>query len=839
MTKNSEGYNHLKVEGYKTDYEYEPVNTGRGPVIRNQDRGGHGSKIKGDLETIQDEFQVIKETELPEDFHKDNVIYVEFFSETGVEPIFDKLDSDARQPGYKIVNVKKQTDPVNEKNYYYKVVVALEERGLNQFIQKINSYLNENTEYGEPKNKALFNNLNAIKKATIEAFWSEHEGQYPFPEMDKEVWWEVWFRRKDTNDEELEDARSKTINQLEAIEAKVGNQELKFPEHYIWLVKATPRQLADSLMFLDNLAELRKPRETADFFDNLTVFEREEFINEFQERIENHVTENSIAICLLDSGVNRGHPLLSQFLPTSNMHSYNEDWGEGDGWPGTGGHVTGMAGLALYDNLVHAFESTDQVRIYHQLESVKIINRNDPNDPELYGYVTQESANRPKIDYPERTRIYCMAVTDKDQSYSGRPSSWSSSVDAFTFDDTLNEDKQLFIVSGGNVVLNNAEEFKGKNLVESVHDPGQAFNSLTIGAYTELYHVDQNGNPGEAPLAEKGGMGPSNTTSFNWEESWPIKPDIVMEGGNLTQNLIELPSLSLLTTSKEFRTTYFQTFKDTSAATALASRFAAKLWQQYPELWPETIRGLMVHSADWTPQMTRNQNLTNITAEQTRAMLRSYGFGVPNYDDALYSASNSLTLIAEETIQPYQAGLNNIKYNEINFFELPWPVQVLKDQLTDTDVTLKITLSYFIEPNPGNRRYAIKYNYQSHGLNFNLKKAEEDFDEFYKRVSKTAREKDEQGKVIEKGFSGEKNWALGQNQRDKGSIHKDLLTTSGADLSTRNMIAIYPTTGWYKSRSKLNRYEDHVRYSLIVTIETEEENVDIYTPVVQEIGIPF
>jgi len=49
----------------------------------------------------------------------------------------------------------------------------------------------------------------------------------------------------------------------------------------------------------------------------------------------------------------------------------------------------------------------------------------------------------------------------------------------------------------------------------------------------------------------------------------------------------------------------FTTFEATSAASALASRFAAQNWVQYPSLWPETIRALMVHSAEWTEQMCR------------------------------------------------------------------------------------------------------------------------------------------------------------------------------------------------------------------------------------------
>ena len=41
--------------------------------------------------------------------------------------------------------------------------------------------------------------------------------------------------------------------------------------------------------------------------------------------------------------------------------------------------------------------------------------------------------------------------------------------------------------------------------------------------------------------------------------------------------------------------------------------------------------------------------------------------------------------------------------NECHFYSLPWPRAAL-ESLGEQDVTLKITLSYFVEPNPGSSR---------------------------------------------------------------------------------------------------------------------------------------
>ena len=39
---------------------------------------------------------------------------------------------------------------------------------------------------------------------------------------------------------------------------------------------------------------------------------------------------------------------------------------------------------------------------------------------------------------------------------------------------------------------------------------------------------------------------------------------------------------------------------------------------------------------------------------QKRALLRKYGYGVANYDRAILSAANDLTLIAEDELYPFR-----------------------------------------------------------------------------------------------------------------------------------------------------------------------------------------
>jgi hypothetical protein len=61
---------------------------------------------------------------------------------------------------------------------------------------------------------------------------------------------------------------------------------------------------------------------------------------------------------------------------------------------------------------------------------------------------------------------------------------------------------------------------------------------------------------------------------------------------------------------------------------------------------------------------------------------------------------------------------------------------------------------------------------------------------------------------------------------------------TAADLAERGWVGIYPVSGWWKDQPKRDR-SAIARYALVISIETEAEGVDIWTPVAQQIGIPI
>jgi len=108
-----------------------------------------------------------------------------------------------------------------------------------------------------------------------------------------------------------------------------------------------------------------------------------------------------------------------------------------------------------------------------------------------------------------------------------------------------------------------------------------------------------------------------------------------------------------------------------------------------------------------------------------------------------------------------------------------------------------------------------------------MSRPNESTEQFAARVNQLARDDD-----YETGADSE-NWVLGPAVRDKGSIHRDWLMTIGPELATKNKIAVFPVGGWWKTRKKLERYNKSVRYSLIVSIDAPNQDIDVdlYTPI--------
>lgn len=835
---------HLRIPNSpnRVDFAGRP---GHGHPLRQVQRAQHSAYLRAQIHEVEEHLQAVQQQRIEQGLPEQVDLILELQSAPGFPLNADQIHSltSSTDRAISLLNARQVID----ENGLEATRVSLHVRygSLSLLSEKVRRYGEETTDQGNVPSKWMAN-LQRIGIAALEALWTDLE---PLPEDSNLHWWQLWVRRNPST-VVLDFNRL-----LQELEIREKGPRLMLPDHVIAMTQTTRAQLESSLDLLNTLAEVRKARPCSLGLTDVSGEEQQEWINEALDRID-FPGANAPAVCLLDTGVNRGHPLLSPLLSAQDNRTVFPDGDSSDSWVGSG-HGTPMAGVAAFGDLRVLMLSTERWNQTHLLEGVKLIDPVLPHEPQNYGAITRQGIALPESVAANRIRVFAMAVTAEGPN-DGRPTAWSAALDAAAFGaEEQREPKRLILVSAGNVDpfgLDHIFDYPSENRTNPIEDPAQAWNAITVGAITHRVQV-QEGDPESqllSPIAEAGCLSPYSRTASCWDEHWPIKPEIVMEGGNAGRHPEFGPqrrdSLELLSTSASIRLRPIAPIRATSAATALAARLAAQIRASYPDYWPETIRGLVVHSARWSNAMLEGIDpFSSYTREErTRFMqvLRSYGFGEPDSSRARFSSGQAVTLLREDTITPYRGAAGSATLNDCHIHRLQLPVALLRDHGSAT-CTMRVTLSYFAAPNPSssNRIPGSRYRYGGCLLRFRVRHKDEDETAFERRVSRDAAEAEQQ--VGEPRNLNDQSWALGAKLRGKaGSIVQDAWQGSAADLAQMDRIAVFPVKGWWASRSFPNGTAWHrcqrrsIRYSLIASIEISAD-VPLYAEISNLIGVPI
>ncbi len=613
--------------------------------------------------------------------------YLVFESFPDIELALESLDPRVGRVHPELVSVQ---EVVVNGTVIVQATVFVPDGQVSYFVRRLDEY-GESVDRDNPRNRNLIDRISSIRLATIAQLWTDVSEDFPSP--DEAIWWEAWLRRRDGGEV------VRLRNYAEHAQLLVGTRTITFPDRVVALVHGSPRQLASILDALDDLAELRAARSLPQMLASDVSFEQADWIEELRLRTV-PAEPGSPTVCILDTGVHRDHPLLATSLESQDCHAVEPDWRPVDHH----GHGTEMAGLALYGDFGASLEGGGPVRLPHRLESVKILPPVGANPPELYGAVTGSAVSRVEAQAGTRRRVFSLAVTaaadapvDGQHDLAvGQPSSWSAALDAIatgfgvvadTAGDTfLDEDteaaRRLFLVSAGNIDAFE-DDYLSRCDLEPVEEPAQAWNVVTVGSFTELVAIDPGevGFEGWTPLAGHGQLSPYSRTSVAFDRSWPVKPDIVVEGGNVARSpdgsAFDWPdSYQVLTTKRPVPDPRLLTLsRQTSASTAQAAHIAASILAQYPNIWPETLRALLIHSAEWTPAMKAALDAAQLRQPRD-AVRRRFGMGVPSLERATRSAGDALTLVTEDIIRPFD-GTGRMR--EMHLHDLPWPRDVLAE----------------------------------------------------------------------------------------------------------------------------------------------------------------
>ena len=793
---------------------------GRGPARRipQRNRAEHAARLQQRLEEAWHKADERKAVSVP-DRHG---LQLEVRGEPGYDLVFKSLED--RGSGILLLNVR-TVGPQENPTVLATVYMPDDQRG--RFLRKITQYAQEETAKKQlPKNAPLIESVSDIRLAVLESFWMDTLERLP---GDEPSWVEAWLLVGEPSKEQTLEQFRHLLDEL-GIEKASG--EIDFPERTVVMIQANRDQLRRLIEASDNIAELRRAKELATYFLTLENVDQVEAARSLLSRTT-FDQGTDVSVCILDHGVNNNHLLLQPVLAAEDCLTVNPAWGTHDHHPQ--GHGTAMAGVCCYGDLAEALQHDAGMIIGHRLESSKILPPPpSQNDPNFWGYYTAQGVSLAEIQAPGRRRVICLPVACEETQDRGRPTSWSGALDNLA-SGAEDGQRRLIVVSGGNVDdSGDWLRYPESNKTKPVHDPGQSWNALTVGAYTDKVRITDPTMRSWVPIAPEGGLSPYSSTSLEWDPKWPIKPEVLFEGGNIARGprnqVMDHEDLKLLSTSHLPMLDQFAPFFATSAAAAQAARMAAILHGEYPIAWPETVRALIVHSATWTKSMMR-QFLRGQARSDFGQLLRTCGYGVPNLDRALYCAENSLTLISQAQLQPFDQREGRHVTRDMHYYDLPWPLDELRT-LQETKVSMRVTLSYFIEPGPGEVGWKDRYRYPSFGLRFAVKNSLESAEQFILRVNAAAREDDERPET--RGPTDK--WLIGEQTRNRGSIHSDIWRGTAQELAESGQIIVYPMVGWWRERAYLNKWNKACRYSLVVSIHTPPEMADIYTPVAIKIG---
>ena len=783
-------------------------------------RKAHGERLLGQLRNAEKVAEETQFTTLGEDYLAEKGFLLTFTINPYFKRQLESLDSITR--GIELLNVRMVE--VGDGTDRSEATVFVEHGSLQYFVGRLEKYVRAET------NQDFIDPIEQIGLASLASLWTMGK---PLPKAGNEIWWEIWIRRGKS-----EESRHANVTAVKSECEKNGfalqTSSLKLPEHTVLLLQADKDALARSFGILNCLAEVREPVR-AKLASGAPHGALDLAVSEISPPIR--PPADAPSVCILDTGINREHPLLKPICRESDCQSWDEDWGSAD----DDGHGTEMGGLAAHGDLRPVTNGNPLPPSTHWIESVKLLKFSEPHEPKNYGAVTQECMARIEQEQKNRSnRVYSMAVTAEDApdfpylAPDGLPTAWSAAIDEATAS-SLDEDqpRRLFVVSGGNV--SNPTSYPKDSHDAPFQDPAQSWNAITVGASTHY------SDPVEVCVAPKGGLSPYSRTTRKWVEfgasDCPLKPEVVFEGGNFytnrTKNSDPLLPLSL---HYEFLSKGpFAATGATSAATAGIARMAARIHAEFPELWPETVRALLVNSARWNPAMLEGVNL-RVKGDVTE-VVRTVGFGEPSFERAVSCSGSRATFFFEDELQPFgkvEDG-SDVETREMILFPLPVPKSALEDMGT-RNVRCYVTLSYFIEPNPGRRGLAkSKFRYANCGLRFDLKTSTESIDTFVGNRSKKVHDKLGRRSKGDRG-NASRGWIVGSNNQDRGSLHHDIWEGKAVDLASRDAVVVYPVNGWWRLRKQLGRWDSRQRFTLAITIESDDPEHDLYTAVEQEIS---
>jgi len=379
---------------------------------------------------------------------------------------------------------------------------------------------------------------------------------------------------------------------------------------------------------------------------------------------------DSPSICVIDSGIFRGHPMLGPAIGETIPVPDRLETGLDDH-----GHGTFVAGIALYGSVEECVRQKQfSPKLF--LHGARVTNAENRFDDETLIIKQMDRAIRYFHDN-YGCRVFNLSLGDARQVYGGeKPSAWAAILD-----ELARELDIVIIISAGNY---DCTPLKGNALHRyprylfgedaRIINPAMASIALTVGAIappgssyiTQRYPND----PAYRPIAKANQ--PSPFTRRGLGVLGAIKPELCEYGGNSVYNgrtdriLASHQGVPILSTYHR-PDRLFTIDSGTSCAAPKVAHIAARILEFYPDASANLIRALIANSAR-VPSPTldllnTSKHDPSLWGYDNDDVLRLCGYGRPNFDRAVYSTDNRVTLYNED----------ELPLDKFHIYEVPIP----------------------------------------------------------------------------------------------------------------------------------------------------------------------
>lgn len=229
-------------------------------------RQEHGLALQAQLQALKPVAKASAEAQQHYGLESGLGLQIQFVGQPDVELAFESL-GDARKK-IELLSVYKE-DSITYANIF------VPDGKLAHFENYVVEYLKKKKDRNNKPldHKALLNTIASIRAAELRALWTDDLELLPRDEGES-FWWEVWLPVRSQRQTVVDDFRKLA----ELAGCTISGQQANFPERTVVLMYGSQQQFARSAMMLNCVAELRRAKETAEFFDCMGVGDQQEWL---------------------------------------------------------------------------------------------------------------------------------------------------------------------------------------------------------------------------------------------------------------------------------------------------------------------------------------------------------------------------------------------------------------------------------------------------------------------------------------------------------------------------------------------------------------------------------